>query len=185
MRETMLVVALLAAGQSAAQGWQEQEVAGFTLRWATTGTDALSVELAGPTTGWVAAGFDPDSMMLGANIIIGYYSGGSTYIRDDYGWQLTSHRDDTLLGGTSDVEIDGGGEGGGETQIRFTIPLDSGDQYDKPLDAGQTYTVLLAHGPDGADNYTAQHEFVTMTQIAIWGLGLESATWGAVKEAME
>lgn len=116
---------MLAAGQAAAQGWQEQEVAGFTLRWATTGTNALSVELTRPTTGWVAAGFDPDSMMFGANIIIGYYSGG-TFMRDDYGWQLTSHRDETLLGGTSDVVNDGGGEAGGEMEIKFTIPLDSG-----------------------------------------------------------
>ncbi|NLP05508.1 DOMON domain-containing protein [Candidatus Fermentibacteria bacterium] len=184
MKTAILALLALLAVQAGAQGWQEQEVSGFTLRWATTGSNALSVELTGPTTGWVAAGFDPDSMMLGANIIIGYYAGG-TFIRDDYGWQLTSHRDDILLGGTSDVEIDGGGEAGGETEIRFTIPLDSGDQYDKPLEAGQTYTVLLAHGPDGADNFTTQHEFVTMTQIVVWGLGLESTTWGAVKESME
>ncbi len=172
---------LCLAGSARAQGWQELVHEGFTLRWATTGANELAVELSAPTTGWVAVGFDPDSMMLGANIIIGYVSGGTAFLRDDYGWQPTSHRDDTLLGGTSDVTIDGGSESGGITEIMFSIPLDSGDPYDKPLFVGSGYTILLARGPNGADNFTTQHEFMTMTGIVIWGLDLDSATWGALK----
>lgn len=177
---TVFAAIVLLTGASFAQGWQEINYQGFNLKWATTGANALSVELTGPTTGWVAVGFDPDSMMLGANFIIGYHA-GTTQLRDDYGWQLTSHRDDTLLGGTSDVTLDGGGESGGSTTIEFTIPLNSGDTYDKVLIPGQTYTILLARGPNGADNFTTQHEFVTFTTITIWGLSLEGSTWAGVK----
>jgi hypothetical protein len=176
-----LLAAVVLAAPAAAQGWQEIDFQGFNLKWATTGANSLSVELTGPTTGWVAIGFDPDSIMLGANIIIGYVSSGTTYIRDDYGWQTFSHRADTLLGGTQDVVIDGGSEAGGLTEIRFTIPLSSGDQYDKPLIAGTTYTILLARGPNGVDDFTTQHEFATFTEITISGVGLESATWGSLK----
>jgi hypothetical protein len=122
--------------------------------------------------------------MLGANIIIGYVSSSTTYIRDDYGWQTFSHRADTLLGGTDDVVIDGGMEAGGETEIQFTIPLDSGDSYDKPLVPGSTYTVLLAHGADGVDDFSTQHEYATMTEIQIWGIGLDAATWASVKSSV-
>lgn len=165
------------------QGWQGLEVGGFTLRWATQPGDSLAVELTGPTTGWVAVGFDPESMMLGANMIIGYVTTETTEIRDDYGYQTFSHDADTSLGGTHDVLLDGGSETGGETEIRFTIPLNSGDQYDKQLVPGNTYTVLLAHGADGEDNFTTKHEFVTSTEIEIWALSFAGRTWAGIKAA--
>ncbi|HPF33332.1 MAG TPA: DOMON domain-containing protein, partial [Candidatus Sabulitectum sp.] len=71
MKITMLVLAAIAA-VSAGQAWQEITVDGFTLRWATVEGNNLAVQLNGPTTGWVAVGFDPTQMMLNANIIIGY-----------------------------------------------------------------------------------------------------------------
>jgi hypothetical protein len=168
-----------------AQGWQEIQHEGFTLRWATTGANELSVELSASTTGWVAVGFDPDSMMLGANIIIGYVSGSTAFLRDDYGSQPTSHRDDIVLGGTRNVTVDGGSESGGVTEIMFSIPMNSGDPYDKTLLAGSGYTVLLARGPAGADDFTTQHAFMTMTDIVIWGVGLDSSTWGSLKVPMD
>jgi hypothetical protein len=182
MKRTVLFVLAL-AGLASAQGWQVLNVQGFTIEWATTGANELSVELTAPTTGWVGVGFDPDSIMLGANFILGYVASGTPTLRDDYGWQTFSHRDDTLLGGTNDISSPGGSESGGSTTITFTIPLDSGDQYDKPLDPGTSYTILLARGPNGADNFTTQHEFMTTASITIWGLALESGTWAGVKAA--
>ena len=43
------------------------------------------------------------------------------------------------------------------TTISFSIPLDSGDPLDKPLVAGKKYTLLLAHGNDGSDNFGDYH----------------------------
>jgi hypothetical protein len=133
----------------------------------------------------VAVGFDPDSMMLGANIIIGYVSSGTPTLRDDYGWQLTSHRDDQLLGGTRNVTVDGGTESAGTTEIMFTIPLNSGDSYDKVLVPGGSYPILLAMGPNGADDFSIQHIAVAVAQINLWELALSQDTWGGIKASIE
>jgi hypothetical protein len=178
---TVLAALVLLTVSAAAQGWQEITVSGFNLKWSTQPGNLLSVELTGPTTGWVGVGFDPDSIMLNANIILGYVVSTTTSIRDDWGWQPTSHRSDILMGGTDDVTIDGGSEAGGSTTIMFTIPLDSGDQYDVVLTPGNTYPIILARGPDGADDFGTPHEFATMAEIGIWELSLEGGTWAEVK----
>jgi len=183
MRKMLAMAAVLLAltVTASAQDWQEVEVDGFTLRWATQSGDILAVELTGPTTGWVAVGFDPVAQMSEANLIIGYVESGTAYLRDDYGVAPTSHAPDTALGGTDNVTINGGDETGGETTIEFSIPLDSGDSYDKALAPGNSYPVILARGPDGADDFSTYHEFVTSTNIEIWALDFDSATWGGLK----
>ncbi|MBN2586321.1 MAG: hypothetical protein JXA64_09325 [Candidatus Fermentibacteraceae bacterium] len=176
-----LFICMLVTAAASAQFWQEVTVQGFTLRWATVTSNELSVELSYQTTGWVAVGFDPTMAMQDANIIIGYVSSGTPAIRDDFGVTASSHAADTLLGGTHDLVIDGGSEMGGVTEIRFTIPLDSGDSYDQPLVPGNTYTVILARSADGQDSFSAPHAFVTSTQIEILGLSLDEDTWGGMK----
>jgi len=180
MRRILIVAAVLTA-VAVAQDWQEITVSGFTLRWATVAGENLAVQLNGPTTGWVAVGFDPTQQMLNANIIIGYVASGTPVLRDDWGWQTTSHRDDTLLGGTSDVTTDGGFESGGSTEIHFTIPLDSGDSYDKALVPGNTYTVILARSADGGDDFSTPHSDVAISSIEIAALSLEPDTWASIK----
>ncbi len=183
MKIAVAVLSMVAvfSGKALAQDWQELNVSGFTLRWATVSTTELSVELSAPTTGWIAVGFDPTQAMQNANILIGYVASGVPEIRDDFGIALTSHAADTTLGGTNDFAIDGGSESGGTTEIQFTIPLNSGDQYDRVLEPGNTYTVILARGFDGADNFTSPHSEFTSAQIELWSLALESDTWGRIK----
>ncbi len=148
------------------EGWQTVTAEGISFGWRVMG-DSLEVELTGPTTGWVAAGFDPESMMNGSNLIIGYVSGGTVSVRDDWGTSQTQHESDVSLGGTDDVTVDGGSESDGETTIEFTIPLDSGDQYDRPLQEGDTYSVILAIGSDGADDFTSYHQTAAVVSLDI------------------
>ena len=164
-----------------AQTWQEITVDDFTLRWATVSGDMLAVEVSATTTGWVAVGFDPTQAMQNANIIIGFVDGSSAYIRDDFGTHPTSHQADTLLGGTHNLTIDGGTESGGVTEIQFTIPLNSGDSYDKPLVIGNTYPILLAKGENGMDDFTSYHAAYATASIEIPSLSLEPYTWGRIK----
>ncbi|MEN8208689.1 MAG: DOMON domain-containing protein [Candidatus Fermentibacteria bacterium] len=178
---TVLSIAAVFSGVVVAQEWQEVNVSGFTLRWATTSATELSVELSAPTTGWVAVGFDPTAGMQNGNILIGYVSGASVYIRDDFGVAPTSHAADTSLGGTNDFTIDGGSESGGTTEIQFTIPLNSGDVYDRVLDPGNMYAVILARGQNGADDFTSYHAAYASTEIELLTLALEPDTWGRIK----
>ena len=61
------------------------------------------------------------------------------------------------LGGTDNVRGISGTEKDGKTTIVFALPLDSKDIHDKKFVKGDTYTVLLAYGKDGADDFTSMH----------------------------
>ena len=56
-----------------------------------------------------------------------------------------AHTHDTNRGGYDNILASAGAEWPDETVIEFIIPLDSGDQYDKPLVPGNTYPILVAY----------------------------------------
>jgi len=149
------------------EGWNTKSHEGFTLRWRVQ-TDNLEVELNGPSTGWVAVGFAGSYMMHDSNIIIGYVSGSSVNIRDDFGIDSNTHVSDTdLQGGQQNVSDKSGSEDSGSTTISFTTPLDSGDLYDNALSEGQSYSVIFICGADGEDNYDSDYSSLTSTTIKI------------------
>ncbi len=158
-----------ATGPEAGPGdWQWQEVGDFRFDWLVEDSlSSLRIKMKAPTTGWVAVGFDPTSFMNEANLLIGYVSGGTAYIRDDYGTGLITHDADTNLGGTDDVTMITGSESSGETTIEFRIPLDSGDQYDKVITEGTTYLIIFAYGANGSDDYTSQHTWAESVSLEI------------------
>jgi len=139
---------------------------GYSLQWRVNG-DMLDVVLSYETTGWVSVGFDPSRMMQDANIIIGYVVDGTATISDQYGTGQTAHQPDTEIGGADSLVNGSGVEEKGYTEISFSIPLDSGEDADRPLEPGSTYTVLLGHGPEGADDFTTYHAGRTSVEIEI------------------
>jgi hypothetical protein len=141
-------------------------VDGIDLTWKPEGQN-LHITVKAPTTGWVAVGFDPSVGMMDANLILAYVAGGSVVARDDFGTAVNSHDADINLGGADNVTNPTGTEEAGSTEVAFTIPLDSGDPYDKKLVVGQTYKVLLAYGPDGADDFAIKHAVRTAANIRI------------------
>ena len=122
--------------------------------WMVDGEN-LHVKISAETTGWVAVGFNPESAMRGANFILGAVNNQSqVLVTDHYGVGYTKHKEDTSIGGTSDVSQVYGSEKDGVTEIGFTIPLDSGDMMDTPIDPAKLTTVLLAYS-------AAQDSFIT------------------------
>jgi len=143
------------------------EVAGVEFHWSNDDVH-LYGGMAAETSGWVSVGFDPDQRMQGANYILGYVKGDDTVVADMYGTKPAgpgSHPPDEDLGGTADVVEFGGREEGGVTVIEFKIPLDSGDQYDKPLDRGATYNLIAATGR--SDDLQSIHASRGMGQITL------------------
>jgi hypothetical protein len=143
-----------AAAAPAAGGARTVSAAGVTMEYNVVGSN-IEITLRAQTAGWVAVGFDPQTLMKGANFIMGYVKDGKAVVADHFGNQLTGHAADETLGGKDNIANASGKEENGTTEIRFTIPLDSGDQYDKPLGKGK-HVVLLAHG-DG-DDFVTQHK---------------------------
>ena len=128
---------------------------GIVMSWKVEGS-SLTVRIRARSTGWVAVGFEPSQAMKDANFIIGYVKDGKVNLRDDFGTERGKHTADTKLGGNSDVNAISGSEKNGITEITFSIPLDSGDAYDKPLRQGNEYSILLAYGK--TDSFSAGHE---------------------------
>jgi|GEM_PF-1495917 len=127
----------------------------FTLEWLVE-DEFVRFKLRAPTTGWVALGIAPSSMMKDADFIMGYVEDGKVAISDEYGNSPTAHKPDTDLGGTDNVMDKSGWENDGVTQISFKIALSSGDSYDKVLEPGKAYKVLFAYG--NGDDFTSYHK---------------------------
>jgi len=175
MKKALVLAALLLlgscgdpAGPSEAEGWYSYTTDDIVFQWRVENDGTtLHVKLSAPTTGWVAVGFDPSVMMKDANFVIGYVENGTGYIRDDFGTGATTHEADSVLGGTSDVTLIDSGENGNMTEIDFSVPMSSGDQYDAVLTQGETFTILLAYGPSGGDDFTSAHQFVRAVSLEL------------------
>lgn len=128
----------------------------YHLQWQVEG-DTLNLQIAAPTTGWIAVGFEPTKKMKDANILIGYVSNGTASLRDDFGVAQVSHGPDTENGGSTDFSNLEGDEVDGVTVLSFSIPLDSGDDYDKKLTPGSKIKVIMAYGPNDKDDFGTIH----------------------------
>ncbi|MDA3812630.1 MAG: DOMON domain-containing protein [Candidatus Cloacimonetes bacterium] len=137
-------------------GFNVEIISDFTFKWKVVG-DSLRCMLLAPTTGWLAVGFDPTEEMLDADFIIGYVNSGSTYLRDDFGVTEITHSADVGLGGDNNVTRVFGHEESGVSEIRFTIPLNSGDIYDRILVPGEVYKIIFAYGFNGVDDFNSIH----------------------------
>ncbi len=142
------------------------EVAGMTVSWTVMG-DMIRFQMAAPTRGWVSIGFDPSRQMADADMIIGYIEDGEVFIRDDYGTGAVRHGADVDNGGESNIVDAAGFENSGVTTIQFSIPLDSGDALDKVLVPGGTHRMIVAYGPDRADDFGTYHSSRGGTDIEI------------------
>lgn len=126
--------------------------------------ERIYIRLKAATKGWVAIGFNPENGMEGADFVIGYVKRGKVKIEDAYGVRHTQHIRDELNQGENNIEDVSGKEFGGFTELMFSIPLNSGDSSDKPIDPDGETTVLLAFGPD-RDSMHSRHTFRTTLKV--------------------
>ncbi len=145
-------------------GYKSVTTAGVTFQWMVvdSGTN-LDCILTATATGWVAVGFHSNTATASgkgffANIIIGYVdlTGTSVSVVDNYNDSGNGHGPDTSFTGADDIITYSGTEINGITELRFKIPLNSGDPYDLPLVVGDYYNILLAWDAD--DDTTKRHD---------------------------
>jgi hypothetical protein len=158
----VLTVSLFAA-DSSANAYTVVQKDGFTLSWKING-DLLDVKISAPVTGWVAIGIDPGNGMKDADFIIGYVDAGKAMASDEYGTGAISHKPDTSLGGKDNITNLSGTEKDNTTELSFSIPLDSGDKYDKKITKG-THKIIL--GCSNSDNFTSKHVKFSKLDIEI------------------
>jgi len=154
---TLLITLTFFNGNLFAADYQHSvKVKDFSLDWQIDG-ETLAIRLSAQTNGWVGIGFNPETRMMGANIIIGYVKKGKVKISDEFGHKKLKHSKDTKLGGENNVTVVGGSEEGKTTTIEFTIPLNSGDQSDGSIDPTGDNIILLAYG--SRDSFKIGHAF--------------------------
>jgi hypothetical protein len=146
------------------EGFNRAEVKDMVFEWRVE-KDSLRVRVTAPTTGWIAVGFEPGAYMKGADLIVARVVDGKAEARDDYADGMFSHAPDEKLGGTDDVTVVTGTEEGNKTIVELTIPLDSGDKYDKVLHPGKKTAVMLAYG--STDRFNEQHKKKYLTDIRL------------------
>ena len=161
MKKFVLIAAALSvlfpayAGSKAYQHTLEAKE--MTVSWSID-KDQIHVRLTAKTTGWVAIGFDPESTMRGADIIIGAVKNGKVEIQDHYGVRSRSHSQDENLGGKNNVLNPTGEEVDGVTTICFSLALGGKEEWDKPIVPEGTSRIMVAYG-SGSDSFNAGHRY--------------------------
>ncbi len=117
--------------------------------------DTIEFTMSAPTTGWIALGFNPTKRMKDADYILAYVENGQVYISDEYGTGNTSHRSDVSLGGKKSAKAISSIEEAKKTTITFSLPLNSGDQYDTVFVEGEKCKVLGAYST--SKNFSSRH----------------------------
>ena len=159
----LIMLVLFTLPLSAMEYQHKLEIKNIQFSWTIEG-DLIHVQLSAKTTGWVGIGFDPEKAMSGANIIIGAVKKGNFKVEDHYGNRKRGHDNDEKLGGKNNVINPSGSEKDGVTTISFTLPLDTGDKYDKPIKPEGTSLVMFAYGA-GKDSFKSRHPYRTVYEI--------------------
>lgn len=150
-----IAVLFVSGGAMASDYDHKLDVEKMDVQWRVDG-EKIHFQLAAKTTGWVAIGFDPEKVMQGANIIIGAVKKGKVRIEDHYANRKRNHTSDEKLGGKNHVMDPRGKESDGVTTISFSLPLNSGEKWDKPIEPGQKSRIMIAFGAD-RDSFRAGH----------------------------
>lgn len=143
----------------------EDKKTGIVMHWFNDPRD-LYICLESPSAGWTAIGFDPDFVKKNANIILFAMEGENIIVRDDFGISSYKHASDQDLGGSSDIIRHAGKKTGNGTTYEFIVPLNSGDEFDKLLEPGKTYKIILAVNLEDK-NFNIKHTAAGSTSITL------------------
>jgi len=86
---------------------------------------------------------------------------GQIVYQDQYIRNWNDHPQDSILGGRNNISIIGYLEDEGSTSVKFKIPINSGDAYDKAHQFDQDFWLLLAYSVE--DDFG--HHSITRKQI--------------------
>ena len=108
--------------------------------------NALHIKLKADTMGWLGIGFNPTQGMKDATFVIGFVKNGTVTVTEQHGTDLKQHMKNTDLGGSDNVADAAGRQANNQTEISFSIPLQSPDKLDRPIDPKGDTVVLLSYG---------------------------------------
>jgi hypothetical protein len=136
---------------------------GMTVSWKIE-EEHLRIVMTAPATGWVAIGFNTADELAGTNLLMGCVINTEVMLSDRYIVAPGDHRPVSDLGGTPAARLLSGSEDEHATRIEFLLPQKASDPWHHTLQAGQTYTLLLAFSlQDDFAHHSAMRTTTTIT----------------------
>lgn len=123
-------------------------------RWELS-RDRLIVIVQAPSRGRISLALGAQADLREADVLVVWVDDmmGIAMGEDHFGTDALSHENDMELGGSQDIQVLAGRQSDGMTEVTFALPLPREDEYDIPLEAGNSYPVILSCSdsdrPDG------------------------------------
>lgn len=135
---------------------------GMEVRWHFQ-EKRIFFEMNAPTTGWVTIGFNTSKKIKGTYLVMGNVVKGSPNVVEHYTIAVGNYQPIEALGTESQVKNVQGNQNGKRTFLQFSLPVQPISKYQRNLNKGMSYTLLLAYSQE--DDF--QHHSIMRTSIHI------------------
>jgi calcineurin-like phosphoesterase family protein len=125
--------------------------------------DRIYFTMSAPTDGWVAIGFNAQSDITGAYLIMGNVKKNKPKVVEYYTRSPGKYKSISELGGEVEVNNINGNENKENTKLQFSLPIKSSCQYKRDLTKGKKYFLLIAYSR--SDDF--QHHSMMRTSLKI------------------
>ena len=107
--------------------------------------DSLACTLEAKTNGWIGVGFNDKNSIVNSDLLLFNIIDGIAFSTDLYVKGVGNPQKDSVLGGANTIRKLNGIEKDGITNVKFTIPLRSGDPFDFEHRFNAPYWLILAY----------------------------------------
>lgn len=105
-------------------------------------------EMSAPTSGWLTIGFNTNDNLKGAYLLMGHIVDGQTTVVEYFVNKPGDYNPIDSYAAVPQVLHVEGSEKGKETIIKFSLPIKSKSDFQKNLNEGQSYTMILAYSQE-------------------------------------
>ena len=163
MRKIIIGLTILLALKLNAQNNMKQiKKDGMTVKWEIV-DDQLHVEMSAPTEGWVTVGFNENSNITGAYLLMGRVRNGKAEVVEHFTSSPGNYQPISNYKVPNQVKDIKGSENGKNTELTFKIPIAAASKYHKHLTKGSTWSMIMAYSLE--DDF--QHHSIRRTSVSI------------------
>ena len=135
---------------------------GMTIQWRYQ-NERVYFDVSAPTEGWLTIGFNENKGIVGAYLLMANVIGERAQVVEHYTMDQGKYLPIESLGMEPQVLDVDGSQTSGKTKVKFSIPIQKNNKYQKDLTKGSQYTLILAYSR--ADDF--QHHSMMRTHIPI------------------
>ncbi len=137
---------------------------GMKVEW-TYAKNTIRFSISAPTQGWVAIGFNENTFISGAYLIMARVVNGKAEVQEHYTKSPGNYSSFIKLGlKTNPIDVSGKQEKT-RTLISFSLPLPSNHKHQKPLNEGMEYNMIIAYSQ--ADDFQHHSRMRSSVQVKL------------------